>query len=56
MTPSVEYRAQAQKYVEQAEKAKSFNHRIILLQSAATLMRMAHNAELTQRLVEEPSS
>ena len=56
MRPSVDYRAQAQKYVEQAEKAKSFNHRLILLQNAATLIRMAHDAELTQRVLEEPSS
>jgi hypothetical protein len=53
MHPSSDYRAQAQKYVEQAAHARSSNHRFILLQKAETLMRMARNAELTQRVLDE---
>ena len=53
MQPSDDYRAQAQKYVEQAEHAKSYMHRIILLQKAETLLRMAQDAELTQRVLED---
>ena len=53
MEPSTDYRAQAQKYVEQAAYAKNSSHRIILLQKAETLMRMAHDAEVTQRVLED---
>ena len=56
MEPPADYRAQAQKYVEQAEHAKSSNHRMILLQKAETLLRIAHDAELTQRVLEDVAS
>jgi len=40
-----EYRAQAEQCVRQAEHAKTSKHRLILLQMAQTLVRMANEAE-----------
>jgi hypothetical protein len=53
MELSADYRAQAQKFVEQAAYAKNSSHRVILLQKAETLLRMAHDAEVTQRVLED---
>ena len=50
MRTASDYRAQAQKCVEQAQDAKSSKHRTILLQEAEVLLRMADEADLLQEL------
>jgi hypothetical protein len=50
MQSASDYRAQARKCVEQAENAKSPKHRMILLQEAEVLLRMADEADLLQEL------
>jgi hypothetical protein len=44
------YRSQAAKYVEQAQNAKSSKHRLLLLSKAETMVRLADQAELMQRI------
>jgi hypothetical protein len=47
------YRSQAAKFVEQAQDAKSSEHRLLLLRKAEIMVRMADQAELMQRLVQD---
>ena len=49
MRPPAEYRAQAAECVRKAEYAKSQTHRMILLEAAQTWLRMADDAELTNK-------
>jgi hypothetical protein len=48
------YRAQAAEFVEQAQDAKSPEHRVLLLRKAEIMVRMADQAELMERLVRDP--
>jgi hypothetical protein len=50
------YRLEAQKFVEQARNAKSSEHRLILLQEAQTMIRLAEQAEMMQRIVDNQLS
>jgi hypothetical protein len=47
------YRSQAKKFVEQAQNAKSPRHRLLLLRKAETMVRMAEQAQLMERIVED---
>ena len=47
------YRSQAAKFVEQAQDAKSSQHRLLLLRKAETMVRMAEQAELMERIVHD---
>jgi hypothetical protein len=49
------YRSQAAKYVEQAQNAKSSKHRLLLLSKAETMVRLADQAELMQRIYQNPA-
>ena len=53
MQDSSHYRKEAQKFIEQANRAKSTEHRLILLEKAQAMLRMAEQAEAMQRLVQE---
>jgi hypothetical protein len=50
------YRSQATKFVEQAQNAKSSEHRLLLLRKAETMVRLAEQAELMQRIVQDPDA
>ena len=50
------YRAQARTFVEQAQDAKSRQHRSLLLRKAETMVRMAKQAELMQRIVQDENA
>jgi hypothetical protein len=47
------YRAQAARFVEQAQDAKSPQHRLLLLRKAETMVRMAEQARLMERIVQD---
>jgi hypothetical protein len=53
MQDSSHYRKEAQKFIEQANSAKSTEHRLILLQKAQAMIRLAEQAEAMQRLVQD---
>ena len=54
MQDSSHYRKEAQKFIEQANSAKSTGHRLILLEKAQAMIRMAEQAAAMQRLVQDP--
>ena len=56
MRAPAEYRAQAAECIRRAESAKSANHRMILLDTAQTWLRMAADAELINRKLSEDVS
>ena len=47
------YRKEAQNFIEQAKSAKSTRHRLILMEKAQTMIRMAEQAEAMQRSVQD---
>lgn len=51
MKEPTQYRQEAQKFVEQAQYAKSSEHRLILLQEAQTMERLAEQAEMMEKLI-----
>ena len=56
MHDPVYYRMEAQKYVEQAQNAKSPQHRLILLEEAQTMTRLAQQAEMMRHVVDDEST
>ena len=52
MQDPLHYRQEARKFVEQAKNAKSSEHRIILLQEAQTMIRLAEQAEMMQHIID----
>jgi hypothetical protein len=56
MRAPAEYRAQAAECLRKAENAKSANHRMILLDTAQTWLRMAADAELINKKLSDDSS
>ena len=53
MQQPAHYRSQAATFVQQAQDAKSEEHRLLLLSKAETMVRMAEQAESMERIVQD---
>jgi hypothetical protein len=51
MQDPAHYRLEARKFVEQAQNAKNSEHRSILLQEAQTMVRLAEQAEMMDKII-----
>jgi hypothetical protein len=51
-----DYRQEARKFVEQAQSAKNSEHRLLLLRKAQTMVRIAEQAEMMQRIVDNETA